>query len=102
MREVEGDDELVETPDDDIINGRGGNDIICGGDGDDRIFGGSGDDILNGENGADRIYGNNGYNGYDQLYSGDNGTHYSQGQVMMNCMVRMEMISFLLGMMMII
>ncbi len=52
---TEGDDVILGTPDDDVINGLGGYDIICGGDGDDLINdgpgkgwvgGGAGDDII--------------------------------------------------------
>jgi len=64
-----GDDFIVGTPGDDVINGLGGNDFIigkggddtiCGGDGNDFIFGSSGDDLILGDAGEDFILGNSG------------------------------------------
>lgn len=81
-----GDDVMLGTPDNDVINGRGGDDTICGGDGDDiinggtgvdTIFGGDGDDRISGQGDNDLLYGDigddvmNGGVGEDQIWGGD-------------------------------
>lgn len=67
-------DELIGTPNDDVINSRDGNDVILGLGGNDRLLGGSGNDTLNGGIGSDRLLGGIGNdtllggNGLDSLF----------------------------------
>jgi Ca2+-binding RTX toxin-like protein len=77
IRGTEGDDTLLGTPEDDMIDALGGddivygresNDIIVGGNGDDTLLGGDGNDILYGGAGGDRLFGGN---GNDILFGGD-------------------------------
>lgn len=77
IRGTEGDDTLLGTPEDDMIDALGGddivfgrqsNDIIVGGGGDDTLLGGDGNDILYGGAGGDRLFGGN---GNDILFGGD-------------------------------
>ncbi len=80
-----GDDVILGTPGNDIINGFAGSDTICGGQGDDIligadgadfIFGGAGDDLVQGNNGNDFLVGGNGAdriigeNGNDRIFGG--------------------------------
>lgn len=67
---TEGDDVILGTPEDDVIDGLGGDDTICGGEGKDRIDGGAGHDrlygqqdgdVLRGGPGNDSIYGQQGW-----------------------------------------
>lgn len=61
---------------DDTINGLGGNDIICGAAGDDTIDGGNGHDLIFGGAGKDTLRGEGGHDalsggaGPDQIYGG--------------------------------
>ena len=73
---TEGDDNLVGTPDrdvivglggDDTISGLAGNDLICGGDGSDEIAAGRGRDVVDGGDGGDVILGQR---GADELFGG--------------------------------
>ncbi|MGH2791712.1 MAG: calcium-binding protein [Actinomycetota bacterium] len=61
-----GPDQLIGTPEDDVIvarggadviRGRGGGDDICAGPGADRVFGGGGADLAKSNRGNDRIFG---------------------------------------------
>ncbi|MGC1198912.1 MAG: choice-of-anchor I family protein, partial [Geitlerinemataceae cyanobacterium] len=74
---TDGDDLLVGTKEEDVIDGKGGddaiwtsrkNDYIDGGDGDDRISGQGGDDTILGGNGDDKLYGEA---GNDVINGGD-------------------------------
>ena len=64
---TEGDDVILGTPDDDVIDGLGGNDTICGLGGDDIINGGAGADRIVGAAGDDTL---NGGDGFDQIFAG--------------------------------
>ena len=81
---TEGDDVILGTDGDDVINALGGNDTICGlqgddiidaGDGFDSVFAGFGDDTVTGGAGNDLIVGSN---GIDDL-SGDAGNDRIRG-----------------------
>jgi len=78
-----GDDTLVGTSANDIIDGYGGNDTISGGDGNDILRGSAGNDVLNGNDGVDRLYGGggndvlNGGSGNDVLKGGAGNDSYS-------------------------
>jgi Ca2+-binding RTX toxin-like protein len=80
-----GNDCIIGTSNNDVINGNGGDDYIIagngtdtinGGDGNDTILGGEGEDTINGGNGNDRIAGGNGQDtitggaGVDTIYGG--------------------------------
>ena len=56
-----GNNEIVGTELDEIINGGEGNDDLLGGAGDDELRGGDGNDVLNAGTGFDGIYGGDGY-----------------------------------------
>ena len=53
----DGDNQLIGTPNGDIINGLGGNDTIFGNDGADLIYGNIGNDLIYGNVGADTMFG---------------------------------------------
>ena len=80
-----GNDVIMGTPGDDVINCGGGNDVVDGGggndlincgDGKDTVYGGPGNDTLNGGGGNDTMYGGegndtlNGGAGNDTMYGG--------------------------------
>jgi 2',3'-cyclic-nucleotide 2'-phosphodiesterase (5'-nucleotidase family) len=78
---TDGDDVLVGTAEEDVIDGKGGNDRIWtgrkddyvnSGDGDDKVSGQGGDDTLLGGNGDDSLYGEAG----DDIISGGDGNDF--------------------------
>ena len=81
---TEGDDVILGTEGDDVINALGGNDIICGlggddtinaGNGADMIYGGDGDDTINAGQGRDAVFGEDG----DDFISGGKGKDAIRG-----------------------
>jgi Ca2+-binding RTX toxin-like protein len=58
--DVNGDDLLTGTPDNDVLNGFQGDDRLFGLTGDDQISGGSGNDLIQGDRGGDELFGNSG------------------------------------------
>ncbi len=64
---TDGDDVILGTPGDDVIDAGDGDDIVCGGGGDDVIVGGDGDDEIDGGTGDDTIAGGA---GDDLLFGG--------------------------------
>ena len=72
-----GNDDIVGTELDEIIDGRGGNDLLNGGEGNDELIGGGGNDTLIGGSGDDELRGENGNDilnagtGFDAIYGGD-------------------------------
>uniref|UniRef100_UPI003CD0C765 calcium-binding protein n=1 Tax=Lentibacter algarum TaxID=576131 RepID=UPI003CD0C765 len=58
--ELQGDNTIIGTDEDDRLYGFGGNDVLDGRGGDDRLYGGDGNDTLNGGDGRDRLYGGSG------------------------------------------
>ncbi|SFR33177.1 calcium-binding protein [Litoreibacter janthinus] len=67
VRAGKGDDRVVGSAEDDILNGGKGEDTLLGGFGDDTIIAGKHDDFVDGGDGADDISGNL---GNDTLYGG--------------------------------
>lgn len=64
---TKGNDNIIGSPDPDIVNARGGDDVVdvlggddvvCGGPGNDTLLGGDGNDFLFGEKGQDNLNGN--------------------------------------------
>lgn len=72
-----GDDLLIGSVNDNVIDGQGGNDDLRGGFGNDTLRGGTGDDALRGDAGADKLVGLSGNDvllggeGKDTLIGGD-------------------------------
>ena len=64
---VAGNDYMLLSHFNDVVDGRAGHDILVGNRGDDRLSGGIGDDSLDGKDGADRL---NGGAGADALFGG--------------------------------
>ena len=60
IESTEGDDNLIGTPENNVIFGDAGNDVLTGEAGDDLINGGDGNDLLIGGPGIDRIRGGEG------------------------------------------
>jgi Ca2+-binding RTX toxin-like protein len=57
---VNGDDLLTGTPDNNVLDGFQGNDRLFGLTGDDQISGGAGNDLIQGDRGSDELLGNEG------------------------------------------
>ena len=72
-----GNNDIVGTELDEIIDGRGGNDLLNGGQGNDELIGGGGSDTLIGGSGDDELMGGSGNDilnpgtGFDAIYGGD-------------------------------
>ena len=66
-----GDDNLLGTQDDDLLNGGAGNDFLMGDAGDDILIAGDGNDILIGDVGKDHLFGGSGYDRFVFNYLGD-------------------------------
>ena len=80
-----GDDVLVGTPQNDVIEGLGGDDEIYGNRGNDRLGGGAGDDALYGGRGMDILFGRNGADfasggpRHDEIYGNGGGDELRGG-----------------------
>ena len=74
-----GDDTIVGSPADNLLQRGAGNDTITGGAGDDDVQGFSGNDVLSGESGDDTIRGDS---GADALSGGDGNDFLSPGQIL--------------------
>ena len=74
----DGDDTIVGSPADNLLQGGAGNDTITGGAGDDDVQGFTGNDVLGGESGDDTVRGDS---GADTLSGGDGNDFLTPGQV---------------------
>jgi serralysin len=75
LRALAGDDTVIGSRSDELINGNAGNDVLFGRGGDDTLRGGQGNDALYGEEGDDILNGNLG----DDLVVGGRGNDFLRG-----------------------